>query len=305
MEAPATGRLWALVLAGGDGTRLQALTRVIAGAPIPKQYCRIVGDRSLLETTLARIAPLVPPERTLAIVNHGHLRLARPQLAAIPASNVLVQPRNLDTGPGLLVSLLALGRRDALATVAVFPSDHDIRYEVAFRRHVARMALLVAAHPDRIALLGARPERPETGYGYIAVGHRVVGPGEAFCVVAFHEKPAPALAARIIGRGGLWNSFVMVGRVARMLELVREVRPGDVADLEGIPAEPDALAAAYDRLAAWNFSRDFLARVPQHMMVARAGDLGWSDWGTPEAIERTLAALHVVPPWRAPLSATA
>jgi len=64
------------------------------------------------------------------------------------------------------------------------------------------MALLVAAHPDRIALLGARPERPETGYGYIAVGHRVVGPGEAFRVVAFHEKPAPALAARIIGRGG-------------------------------------------------------------------------------------------------------
>jgi len=305
MEAPATGRLWALVLAGGDGTRLQALTRVIAGAPIPKQYCRIVGDRSLLETTLARIAPLVPPERTLAIVNRGHLRLARPQLAAIPAANVLVQPRKLDTGPGLLVRLVALARRDAAATVAVFPSDHDIRYEVAFRRHVARMALLVAAHPDRIVLLGARPERPETGYGYIAVGHRVVGPGEAFRVVAFHEKPAPALAARIIERGGLWNSSVMVGRVARMLELVREVRPGDVADLEGIPAEPDALAAAYDRLAAWNFSRDFLARVPQHLMVARAGDLGWSDWSTPEAIERTLAALHVVPPWRAPLSATA
>ena len=136
MEAPATGRLWALVLAGGDGTRLQALTRVIAGAPIPKQYC-------------------------------------------------------------------------------------------------------------------------------------------------------------------------MVGRVARMLELVREVRPGDVAGLEGTSAEPDALAAAYDRLAAWNFSRDFLARVPRHLMVARANDLGWSDRGTPEAIERTLAALHVVPPWRAPLSATA
>jgi mannose-1-phosphate guanylyltransferase len=305
MEAPATGRLWALVLAGGDGTRLQALTRLIAGTPIPKQYCRILGDRSLLETTLARIAPLVPPERTLAIVNRAHLPLARPQLAAMPAPNLLVQPRNLDTGPGLLVSLLALAGRDRAATVAVFPSDHDIRDEVAFRRHVTQMADLVAAHPDRIALLGARPERPETGYGYIAVGHRLVGPGEAFRVVGFHEKPAPALAARIIARGGLWNSFVMVGRVARMLELVREVRPADVADLEGIPVEPNALAAAYDRLAAWNFSRDFLARVPQHLMVVRAGDLGWSDWGTPEAIERTLAALHVVPPWRAPLSATA
>jgi len=73
----------------------------------------------------------------------------------------------------------------------------------------------------------------------------------------------------------------MVGRVARMLELVREVRPGDVADLEGIPAEPDALAAAYDRLAAWNFSRDFLARVPQYLMVARAGDLGWRTGARP------------------------
>src|SRR6059036_611241 len=90
-------RLWALVLAGGEGRRLQSLTRKIAGAPIPKQYCRIMGDRSLLEATLARIAPLVPQERTLAIVNRGHLPLARPQLAAIPASNVVVQPRNLDT----------------------------------------------------------------------------------------------------------------------------------------------------------------------------------------------------------------
>ncbi|HYY06882.1 MAG TPA: sugar phosphate nucleotidyltransferase [Candidatus Limnocylindria bacterium] len=305
MQAPATDALWALVLAGGDGTRLQALTRLIAGAPIPKQYCRIVGDRSLLETTLGRIAPLVPPERTLAIVNRGHLPLARPQLAAIPAANLLVQPRNRDTGPGLVVSLLALARRDRAATVAVLPSDHHIRDEAAFRRHVVRMALLVAAHPERIALLGARPDRPETGYGYIAPGHRLVGPGEAFRVVAFHEKPAPALAARIIRRGGLWNSFVMVGRVARMLELVGELRPGDVADLEGTPAEPDALAATYERLAPWNFSRDFLARVPEHLMVARADDLGWSDWGTPEAIERTLAALRVAPPWRAPLTATA
>jgi mannose-1-phosphate guanylyltransferase len=134
---------------------------------------------------------------------------------------------------------------------------------------------------------------------------RLEGPGEAFRVVAFHEKPAPALAARVIARGGLWNSFVMVGRVARMIELLREVRAADVAALAAVPAEPDALAAAYDRLAAWNFSHDFLARIPQHLMVARAGDLGWSDWGTPEAIERTLAARRIAPPWRAAVAATA
>src|SRR5215813_2897126 len=88
--------LWALVLAGGDGTRLQSLTHLIAGAPIPKQYCRILGPRSLLETTLGRIAALVTAERTLAIINRDHLPIARSQLTSLASHNVLVQPRNLD-----------------------------------------------------------------------------------------------------------------------------------------------------------------------------------------------------------------
>jgi mannose-1-phosphate guanylyltransferase len=298
--------LWALVLAGGDGTRLQALTRLIAGAPIPKQYCRIIGNRSLLEATLERVAPLVPPDRTLAIVNRGHLELARPQLVTLPASNVLVQPRNLDTGPGILVSLLELGRRDAEATVAIFPSDHDIRSEAAFRRHIVQMTHLIDRHPDKIALLGARPDRPETGYGYIAPGPRVEGSAGAFRVAAFHEKPARSLAAHIMRRGGLWNSFVMVGRVARLIELLSEVRPDEVARFRPLPADPDALAPAYDRLPSWNFSRDFLARIPSQLVVVRADRTGWSDWGTPESIERTLDALHRTPPWRAtPVTAVA
>jgi hypothetical protein len=97
--------LWALGLAGGDGTRLQSLTHLIAGTPIPKQYCRMLGPRPLLETTLWRIAPLVAPERTLAIINRDHLAIARPQLTSLDARNVLVQPRSLDTGPGVLVSM--------------------------------------------------------------------------------------------------------------------------------------------------------------------------------------------------------
>ena len=87
--------LWALVLAGGDGTRLQSLTRLIAGAPIPKQYCRLMGERSLLEETLARIKSLVPRARTLAIVNRDHLPLATPQLAGPPRR----QPRRATAKP--------------------------------------------------------------------------------------------------------------------------------------------------------------------------------------------------------------
>src|SRR5262249_55646268 len=140
---PTTESSWALVLAGGDGTRLQSLTHLIAGAPIPKQYCRILGPRSLLETALSRIAPLVRAERTLAIINRDHLAIARPQLRSLDARNVLVQPRNLDTGPGVLLSMLELARRDPDATVAMFPSDHYVRDSGAFHRSIEGMRRVV------------------------------------------------------------------------------------------------------------------------------------------------------------------
>jgi mannose-1-phosphate guanylyltransferase len=210
MANPSTESFWALVLAGGDSTRLQGVTRIIAGASIPKQYCRIFGSRSLLEATLRRIAPLVAAERTLVIINRDHLTIARPQLTSLDVRNVLVQPRNLDTGPGLLLSMLELSRRDPEATVAIFPSDHYVRDGAAFRRSIERMGRVVAAHAEKIALLGAHPEQVDTGYSYIAPG-RPVAPGvDAFVVLAFHEKPTPGLAGAIIGRGALWNSFVMV-----------------------------------------------------------------------------------------------
>lgn len=295
----AHGDLWALVLAGGDGTRLQDLTRQLTGVPIPKQYCRILGGRSLLEATLERLAPIVPVERTLAIVNRQHLALARPQLAALPPDNILVQPANRDTGPGILVSLLALARRAPDATVAIFPSDHDLRDERGFRRCVADMAAVIARHPLRIALLGARPDRVETGFGYISAGPRLRGaPGAVFRVRAFHEKPTYGLAARIIRRGGLWNSFVMVGRVRRFIDLLTDVLPDEVERLTTVPVGADALAAAYERISPWNFSRDFLQHVAPHLVVTRGERLGWSDWGTPEAIERTFATLGMTPPWR-------
>jgi hypothetical protein len=105
--------------------------------------------------------------------------------------------------------------------------------------------------------------------------------------------PIPKQYCRIIG-----DSFVMVARAGRLLALLHDVRPHDVARFA-------ALDDAYEGLTPWNFSRDFLAHVPQHLVVARADDLGWSDWGTPEAIERTFATMGILPPWRGAQLATA
>jgi mannose-1-phosphate guanylyltransferase len=290
---------WALVLAGGDGTRLQDLTRLIAGTPIPKQYCRILGQRSLLEETLSRLEPLVARKRTLVIVNHDHLPLARSQVTGLPGANLVVQPANRDTGPGMLLALLALARREPDATVSVFPSDHFIRCADAFAADVTRMRSAVEAHPSKIVLLGVRPERPEPGYGYIvplpARGHS--GIPDTFGVARFEEKPSSARAAEIIRHGALWSSFIMTFRASRMLELLRRARPAELAHLQEASSSNATLFAAYHALEPWNFSRDFLARRAADLLVVRAGALGWSDWGTRESIERTLAVLGLMAPW--------
>ena len=275
-------RLWALVLAGGEGRRLQSLTRKIAGAPIPKQYCRIMGDRSLLEATLARIAPLVPGERTLVLVNRSHLELALPQLLDIPPDNVIVQPGNRDTGPGIVFGLLDLTARRPRAPVVVFPSDHYVGDGSAFREHVERATVLVDRFPTKIALLGIRPTRPEPAFGYIEPGPPLVARGleshPAYHVAAFHEKPSIELAKHLQRRGALWNSFVMVFHPSRLLALVRQRRSADVEQLRGVIRS----GAGYEGVPSWNFSADFLTQISRHLVVVPVDGVSWSDWGLPK-----------------------
>jgi len=284
---------WALVLAGGDGTRLQALTRKIAGAPIPKQYCRIVGDRSLLEATLGRTFPLVPRERTLVVVNRSHLELALPQLLDVPPGNVLVQPCNRDTGPGIVFGLLGLVARHPHGPVVVFPSDHYVDDGSAFREHVERAILLVDRFPTKIALLGIRPTHPEPAFGYIEPGPPLVVAGleslPAYQVGGFHEKPSVELAKHLLRRGALWNSFVMVFHPSRLLALLQEQRSSDVERLRSVIRS----GGGYEDVPRWNFSADFLTNIADHLLVVPVDGVYWSDWGTPEAVEQTLAVLRL------------
>ncbi len=290
----------ALLLAGGDGTRLQELTRAIAGIPIPKQYCRLLHGSSLLEATLSRTNFFAPRERINVVVNQNHLGLAREQLKVLPEPNIFVQPLNRDTGPGLIFALMQLELTHPDAIVGVFPTDHYIDDDRAFIAHTLRAVNVVSRMPDKIAMLGIAPDRPETGYGYIIPAAPLGISESVYHVQAFTEKPDLNTARAIIARGGLWNTFVMVFRLSRMLDLVSQLVPNEFEQLSQLRRSPEKATELYQTLKSWNLSTHLLARIPQHLILFEVADVHWSDWGTRESVERTYRALNMVPFWNMP-----
>ena len=297
-----------MILAGGDGTRLRALTRRITGDDTPKQFCSLLGRETLLEQTRRRVAPAIPLEQSLIVVTRTHERFYSSHLADVPAGRLLIQPANQGTAPAILYSLLRLaGIERSNDAVAFFPSDHYFSDEKTFMAHVDAAFGAVAARPEMIVLLGMTPTGPETGYGWIEPDSPPPGrsSGAVSRVRRFWEKPRPALAQSLLGRGCLWNSFVMVGRVSAFLEMTRRAVP-DLYDVFaargqslGTRAEEGALRTLYRHVPPVNFSQEVLAKRPGDLSVLRVGDVGWSDWGEPGRVLSTLAGLGVRTEWAA------
>jgi mannose-1-phosphate guanylyltransferase len=302
LAAAAPKQRLALLLAGGDGTRLQEFTTQITGVPMPKQYCPLMRGRSLLELALVRTHFFAPIENTRVVINQNHRRWASAQLKALPGNNIFVQPENRDTGPGMIFALTQIAQTSPDAVVAVFPTDHFIDNDEAFIAHVLRAACLVEQLPKKIAVLGVTPSHPETGYGYIMPGQSLpttLTPWKVSHVKAFKEKPNSAMARKFISEGGLWNTFVLVFQVKRVLELLRDMAPKNSQKLFELRNSSVDAPAIYQDIHPWNFSSQILARIPEELIVLEAPDIRWSDWGTRESIERTYRHMNLIPAFRA------
>jgi mannose-1-phosphate guanylyltransferase len=285
--------------------RLQAFTREVLGTERPKQFCRIIGTRSMLRHTWDRALRMVPPERIVTIITAGQERYLEEEARPGVPGTVLVQPENKETAAGLLLPLLWITRRNPVATVAVFPADHFIWEEDRFEAHLRGAASVAARLRRRVILLGVEADGPETGYGWIAPGDAVeaFSGAELYLVRRFWEKPDRPTAAQLLAQGYLWNTFILVGGVdtflglagARVPEVLRPLQA--VASSLGTPAEPAALALAYQQVRASNFSRAILARHPEALMVLAARGLCWCDWGDPERIIRSLRRFDRQPAW--------
>jgi mannose-1-phosphate guanylyltransferase len=203
----------------------------------------------------------------------------------------VVQPRNLDTGPGLLLPLVRILARDRAARVIFLPSDHHVSNPAPVA--AALDASAAAELDDRIALLGVTPTGPEIEYGWIVRGRRI-GRTDGFRVRRFHEKPSPEVAESLWRRGGLWNTFISAGPVLRFWQLAQRYLPDHGQRLERYAEhidrsdEGEALQAAYDGMPAANFSRTVLSHADDLVVVPVTGS-GWCDWGSPSRVFASLA----------------
>lgn len=289
----------AIILAGGDGTRLQSMTRAITGDNRPKQFAPVIGGSTLLDQTRRRVARSVTPSHTFVVVTQKHRRFYEPLANEIPRNLLLEQPTNKGTAPAILYALLRVAKRSPEAIVALFPSDHFFTDDEEFMSHIDVAFDAVNIQPESVILLGITPTVPETEYGWIEPEHSIIASAQKSItrVRTFWEKPGLSLATSLMERGCLWNSFVMVGRVDALLKMTQAALPEVYSAFTAIAptfetaAEPHALDKLYSQFEDSNFSHQVLAVRPEDLMVMRVGDVGWSDLGEPNRVLSTLARM--------------
>jgi mannose-1-phosphate guanylyltransferase len=282
-----------LVLAGGEGKRLQPFIKSLGKGTLPKQYVNFIGSRSMLEHTVQRAEKLVPSERVLTVITESHLRYpeVREQCSSRPKDTVIVQPENKETGPEFIFPLMHLSMRYPNSLVLVLPSDHFIWQEDRLMDYARLACLAVKRDPSRMILLGVKPDRDEPEYGYLLPNKKRPGIGPNMSEISwFIEKPDQKTARRLIRAGGLWNTMIMVFKTKTMLHWLSKLAPTlyhqfqQVYEAIGTASETDVVRNIYQQLKPMNFSKEFLEPMvknyPSSLVALPIRDVLWSDWGT-------------------------
>lgn len=266
----------ALVLAGGSGTRFWPLSRRTR----PKQLLALEGSRTLLQSTVDRLAPLIEPHEVWIVTTKELVKEVRRQLPDVPARQILVEPVGRNTAPAIAWSVRSMPEDLRQAAVVVLPADHRVGDAEVFRLRLAQ-AIDAVERQDLVVTLGVLPRWAETGYGYLRLGRALDERTGMRRVVKFTEKPDARTAKRFVKSGHyLWNAGIFAFRGARLLELVGEHVPELAAGLERIAASRDktALAELYPRLPAAPIDTAVMEKLAT--IATLPLDCGWSDLGS-------------------------
>lgn len=284
---------WTIALAGGEGTRLADYVEHRFGRRLPKQFCPLLGQRSMLQHTLLRTNKLSPASRTLTVVAADQAGLALPQVAGL-SDHVFRQPSSQDTGVAFYVALAMIKHWAPHAVVTVTPTDHYVAPGDAYVQAV-RIASSVAKDSHRIVMLGVEPTGPDPELGYLVLGAALSEVPRARKLVRFVEKPTRDEAKTLVAGGALWNTLLMCGTVDTFWRLGAAAAPDFLELIDslvpqvGTAAEAAAIEHVYRVSRPVNLSSEILERGPEMLAAMQLDGVEWSDWGKPERIERTLA----------------
>lgn len=278
----------AVILAGGGGERLWPLSTL----EHPKPFVKLFGDQSLLRQTVERAVAFVGQDCVWVVTTAALVPLVRSELPDIPPEQLIVEPFGKDTAPCVALAASILGRRTDNPILAIMPADHHIPDHAAFLK-VLSLATRAAAQ-GHIVILGIRPNRPETGYGYIEVGAPLEGLSGIHKAVQFVEKPDRNRAEEMVLAGRFyWNAGIFVAKARKLLDAYREHLPEMGRQLEslaeaavtGDQSRVGELYAEFPRV-----SLDYGVMEKTRGLVVVPVEFEWDDLGSWTALSRVLPA---------------
>lgn len=279
--------VYAVIMAGGSGERFWPLST----PDCPKQFLRLLGGTSLLRKTVDRIKSLIPIDRQFVVAGQQHAALVQEELSDLPRANLICEPVGRNTAACIGFASLFIERRDPDAVVVILPADHHIPNTSAFLGSL-EMAVRAAQERDGIVTIGVKPDRPETGYGYMRIGPEIDGGVHA--VLQFREKPDEETAKRYLEAGNyFWNAGIFVVHNRTIQQLMRTHLPDHWSKLERIrsvleaPEYGNLLAEIYPTFEKISMDHGVLEKADSTYMVH--GRFEWDDLGSWTALDRVFA----------------
>lgn len=272
-----------VIMAGGVGSRFWPMST----ADRPKQFIDVLGvGKSLLQLTYQRFANICPPENIWVVTNRRYAGLVKEQLPEVLEGNILLEPCRRNTAPCIAYVSWKIKSKDPKANVVVTPSDHIVTDEAEFRR-VIGLCLRFTADSDAIVTLGMKPNRPETGYGYIKADLTMssLRQRELFRVDKFREKPNLETAMQYIKeKDYFWNAGIFIWSVSTIVNAFRVYQPAiskifeNMLPYYGTPREQELIDKFYPECE--NISVDYAIMEKAEEIFVCPADFGWSDLGT-------------------------